>query len=220
MSKSMSIAKESLRSGLQMEFFAKPQFSLMCVSSYSPVPLGSTEDLRTWLQAETHAKQTATPSAQARALKALETNLSRLSILCALRLLSGKIQPMSKRMRRGLLTGLPPSLSKLVTPLRLLRDGRVVWGLTINGKGCLCSPGYPTPTQSDYHGYRCGEGHLTRKSLRQMRLNHFLYLTGKEHLAHSAEFREELMMWPIGWSALKPLATDSYLAWLNKHGKS
>lgn len=30
---------------------------------------------------------------------------------------------------------------------------------------------------------------------------------------------EWMMMWPIGWSALTPLATDSYQAWLREHGK-
>lgn len=33
------------------------------------------------------------------------------------------------------------------------------------------------------------------------------------------EFHEWLMGWPIGWTALKPLAMDKYRQWLHSHGE-
>jgi hypothetical protein len=32
------------------------------------------------------------------------------------------------------------------------------------------------------------------------------------------EFSEWLMAWPIGWTDLKPLATDKFQQWLRSHG--
>lgn len=90
--------------------------------------------------------------------------------------------------------------------------------LTIDGRACSCSAYYPTPAASDYHGYKCGEGHIKRKSLRQMRLNHFLYLTGEEDKAHSPEFREQLMGWPTKWTDLEPLAMGKIREWSQQHG--
>jgi hypothetical protein len=33
------------------------------------------------------------------------------------------------------------------------------------------------------------------------------------------EWVEWYMGWPIGWTALEPLATDKFQQWLNSHGK-
>jgi hypothetical protein len=32
------------------------------------------------------------------------------------------------------------------------------------------------------------------------------------------EFVEELMLWPIGWTELKPLGTAKFQMWLNERG--
>jgi hypothetical protein len=34
----------------------------------------------------------------------------------------------------------------------------------------------------------------------------------------SPEETEQLMLWPIGWTDLKPLATAKFQSWLQKHG--
>lgn len=34
----------------------------------------------------------------------------------------------------------------------------------------------------------------------------------------SLSLREWMMGWPIGWTALEPLATDRFQAWLHWHG--
>ncbi len=80
---------------------------------------------------------------------------------------------------------------------------RTMWGLatTVKGYGYL-----PTPSASDYHGFRCGNQHA-RRGMMRLRLNHFLFLSGRTDLAHSPTFREWMMGWPIGWTDLKPSAT-------------
>ena len=74
---------------------------------------------------------------------------------------------------------------------------------------------WPTPTATDWKGFKCSEKWKVRlTSGPGLRLNHWLYLSGRSDLAHSAKFRETIMGWPIGWTDLKPLATDKCrLAW-------
>lgn len=68
----------------------------------------------------------------------------------------------------------------------------------------------PTPTASSYgsnRGGAAGRVGKTRKSLSGV-------LGGPEN----PEWREWLMGWPIGWTDLKPLATDRFRSWLSSHG--
>jgi len=89
------------------------------------------------------------------------------------------------------------------------------WGQVNAGPGIIESEyGFlPTPTRSDYHGYKCRD-----KGKRNIRLNHYLFLEGREDLSHSATFREWMMAWPIGWTALRPLGMDKFQQWLLSHG--
>lgn len=70
----------------------------------------------------------------------------------------------------------------------------------------------PTPTASLYGSNQGGasgrEGQKKRPSLER--------LTGGVWIA----LREWLMGWPIGWTALEPLATDRFLEWCASHGKA
>lgn len=68
----------------------------------------------------------------------------------------------------------------------------------------------PTPTAKLYHSNKGGAvGRLgkTRYSLET--------IIGGTWIA----FREWMMGWPIGWTALEPLGTDRFQSWLRWHGK-
>ena len=66
---------------------------------------------------------------------------------------------------------------------------------------------WPTPNARDYKGSPsaawAGQFSLPRE------------IGGVPH----PEFAEELMLWPIGWTDLKPLAMGRFQAWLTSHGK-
>jgi hypothetical protein len=95
------------------------------------------------------------------------------------------------------------------------------WGIMRNG---VCSElitlepaidesesGYvPTPTKSDYKG-GCKTG-------RDSEFKHWLKRRHGGTYPHPLRV-EEMMLWPIGWTDLKPLATDKFQVWLNLHGK-
>jgi hypothetical protein len=79
---------------------------------------------------------------------------------------------------------------------------------------------FPTPVAS---GKLNGE---TRDYLRLKSLEQLHHITVEERRSMAAgnggklnpDWVEWLMGWPIGWSALEPLATDRYQEWLQRHG--
>jgi len=60
-SNGMATAKPSSRKGSRTDFWRKPRYSEISVSSLSPVQLGSTEDLRMWLRRGSLASHSALP---------------------------------------------------------------------------------------------------------------------------------------------------------------
>jgi hypothetical protein len=68
----------------------------------------------------------------------------------------------------------------------------------------------PTPTTKDRGYQRSGgcKGKEVRGSVRQ----------AKEAGYCPLGFREWMMGWPIGWTALEPLGTDRFQLWLSSHG--
>jgi hypothetical protein len=73
---------------------------------------------------------------------------------------------------------------------------------------------WPTPVASDWHSYKCGDHHVQSKGMASLRLNHWLYLHGREDLAHSPMFREWMMGLPAQWTDCAPLAMVGYRRWL------
>ena len=202
--------KESSRRGSRTASSPTPRSSV--ISAHSSVT-GTPQAIRAWLMSslsETPVKEIQTLIEAASRQKASEKKLLRSLGSSALGMCRGKTLPMSVRMLHGQQRRLQNGSKLWAIPLRLLKCGRVVWGMTTDAQGCTCRPGYPTPTATDYHGYRCGEHHAA-KGLKRLRLNHFLFLSGMEEKAHSPEFRETLMGWPIGWTGLRPLETDKTL---------
>ena len=95
------------------------------------------------------------------------------------------------------------------------------WGMTVDGvsyrlpilstkktgsdSGC-----WYRPVARDWKGYT---GRATVSICNQLR-EIFPDTSGAPH----PEFIEEVMGWPIGWSELKPLATDKFHQWRRQHG--
>jgi hypothetical protein len=80
---------------------------------------------------------------------------------------------------------------------------------------------WPTPTVNDAKN-KAGPEQFNRNSYP---LNAAVALSnGGEKIpqnlgkAINPEWNEWLMGWPMGWTDLKPLATDRYRAWLRLHG--
>jgi hypothetical protein len=168
-----------------------------------------------WMRSlsETPANETATPSAMAHHLKASEGMLSELWPKFDQASSFGKTLPASVRMRLGRRIELPMSWSGLATPRYLSKSGRVVWELTMSGQGCLCSPGWPTPTANMWRsGKHTAKVRTYRNGNPRSRPLHeeWFWRTGER--IHPNEV-ERLMGWPIGWTDIEPLATDKFQAW-------
>jgi hypothetical protein len=102
----------------------------------------------------------------------------------------------------------------------LMRDGllweqtRLALNTTETEYGLL-----PTPTARDFNGHT-----ITKK--RPKGFNKVLPNVFKlEFQLHGQcyphpTFSEEVMLWIVGWTDLKPLATDKFLEWQQQHGES
>jgi hypothetical protein len=146
-----------------------------------------------------HAPETATPEISTRANT--PTSALRQSALLtrfALDLFSEKIQVSS-----GLTLFAPGErceliLSHLDTLCCHSDSEPVALALSIDGKGCSCSPRYPTPTASDWKG-STGKG--SRRGTLAERLAILAGKPGETCYPHP-EFVEALMGFRVGWSAL------------------
>lgn len=67
----------------------------------------------------------------------------------------------------------------------------------------------PTPLQDDANN-------VTRKSGKTASLTRWWYQRFQSRMPPS--FPEQIMIWPIGWTALEPLETGKYQQWLGLHG--
>jgi hypothetical protein len=75
---------------------------------------------------------------------------------------------------------------------------------------------WPTPTARDYRGVQREE----RRHERSLESSRGLPLNEEAGGLLNPTWVEWLMGWPIGWTALPPLATDRFRAWLRQHGDS
>jgi hypothetical protein len=66
---------------------------------------------------------------------------------------------------------------------------------------------YPTPTCAD--AKNVGRNNSSQNNLHKITDLHL-----------NPDFVEELMLWPTGWTDLKPLEMDKFHLWLQQHGKS
>lgn len=93
----------------------------------------------------------------------------------------------------------------------MMQDGEC-WEQTPQGPVIIApESGYvPTPCASDYKG--------GAKNGRDSEFKHWLKRRHGKSYPHPQRV-EEMMLWPIGWSELAPLAMDRFHQWLDSHGK-
>ena len=104
----------------------------------------------------------------------------------------------------------------------LMQDGECFALQTAEEIFCVNAYGLlPAPTSTDYKGSSTNcKKHLTGEiSL----LRHWIHSKKCDWKGTSyphPQLLESLMMWPIGWTELKPLAMDRFQRWLHLHGRS
>lgn len=156
-------------------------------------------------QAGTHAKKTATP---ARLL--LDSNSRPLAVSSSgslmffgLGLFSGRILQKLQPMLPGLGSGFDVALSRLVTLLCPSDCEPVALALSISGKGCSCSPCYPTPCKRDHKGQSSKKWReRSAKDARKSKAKPYATLPDAIGGCPHPEFVEELMGFPIGYTDL------------------
>jgi hypothetical protein len=199
MSKLTNIVSASLPLELQTDSCQSRQSSLTCVSSFSPVPLSSTEDLRTWLQQGSHVSHLVPPQEGAKQPQICGQQQSMSSKQLSLLPFSQKTSLDSPLWPHTILS------ERLVTLSSEEKCQRKTWVQTMLGQGI----GYVhTPT--------CAANYWHPSMMKHPSAKLFLQAFGKPSpIAH-----EWLMGWPIGWTDLKPLETAKFRQWLDQHGNA
>lgn len=114
-----------------------------------------------------------------------------------------------------------PHLAEFLTPTVKGDYNRA--GLTKksgDGLATQCRHLLATPQARDWHGYKVSDAVYFNEAKRGRPLNE--QIGRANHQAGGLgflEFREWMMGWPIGWTALQPLATARLRRWLRAHGK-
>ena len=86
----------------------------------------------------------------------------------------------------------------------------------INVKGSGLS--HPTPCVSDHKGGVSRLANVKHRSYLMYWL-HLKFSQGASTTYPNPELLEQVLGWPIGWTALEPLATDKFLSWRQSHGE-
>lgn len=142
-----------------------------------------------------HASKTATPDeTEKRYRRHLAVNSSVLLMSFALALCCEKIHPSLDAMPLGHGGDSAMNLSALIMRCCPSDSERVVLALTIDGKGCSCSPSYRTPTARDWKGMSAKKWRERTDGDKTPTLPD--QLGGVPH----PDFVEELMGFPIGWT--------------------
>ena len=77
----------------------------------------------------------------------------------------------------------------------------------------------PTIGKNEYKGSSHAR-FIGSKDFRGAKMSEGLRTCKSDPIYLNPSFAELVMMWPVGWTELKPLATDKFREWLNSHGKS
>jgi hypothetical protein len=199
-----------------------------CVSSWSPVPLNSTEDLQTWLQGVSPANHSASPGNEPE-----QTT----SAICGLQhgMSSAWLDPATaflKTFQACLIADTSEPSLETWPKAGIVCGGEYYpppsWGRRINEIG---SGLWPTPRSEKIGGYSSPVFGPTLEQAVKMwpTPRVFMYKDthtdrGKGNLGEvvggqlNPTWVEWLMGWPLGWTDLKPLAMDKWRQWLEQHG--
>lgn len=214
-SKSMIIASESSSNGSETALFPVPLHT--AISEHSCVK-GTPKQIREWLtslSAETLAKTTPQqPRQEAQQIRSGRSSSKRSESFNPDTSFA-RIHQLCENWPRGRRSVFLPSLKAWVTRRRLPRSRRAVLVVTRDENGCSCSDLLPTVTKSQVwkpiRPYAPSEANNNHGKMLIAFLGHrnpnFVgcYL--------SPTYLERLAKWPIGWTDLRPLATESLEEW-------
>ncbi len=79
---------------------------------------------------------------------------------------------------------------------------------------------WPTPNATDYRDRGHAGSPVTLRRIEKGKQINLSASVSDTSGALNPDWVEWLMGWPIGWTALEPLATDKFRAWLRSHGAS
>ena len=199
-----------------MASLEKLQSSETCVSSFSPVTLSNTEDLRKWLVQDSHASLS---------LALAVSSPQKMSETCGLP--PGTLFAWYDQQSHGLKMS---QASLLPDTAKSSSETWPSWGTMLNGE-CFQVPAkepriavtgssaLPTIGANEYRGtsskrWRGSPDYHGAKMAEGMR-------TGPDDPAYlNPCFGDWVMGWVTGWSDLKPLGTDKFQSWLRQLGVS
>jgi hypothetical protein len=186
-----------------------PRSLVTCVSSHSPVPLLSTEDLRTWLLRGSPVSLSLLPESKGARTTNVTCGQQRPTLFATY-----SLNPFCLRTRPDLFPADISQPSSVTWPQ---------WGswaggelsahstpdsiISAAGRGSL-----PTPS-----GVNGGKNHTMGRVDEWGGSSNPLRGTVIGSMC-LPEFEELVMGWPIGWAALTPYATDKFQEWSQQHG--
>lgn len=216
MSNGTTTASECSPSASQTDSSPWPRSLAMCVSSWSPVPLASTGDLRTWLaQAFPASRSASQEDSEARTTS--ETCGQPLGMCFA------RYDQTSRGLRMSqasLLQDIANESSETWPRWGLMRDG-----------ACFQLPPLELPTAANESSLLPTVGANEYRGTSHVRFVGSAEFRGAkmaEGLRHgpndpaylNPQFADWAMGWPMGWSALEPLGMGRFQSWCVKHGGS
>ena len=239
-------ASACLPHGSQTDLSPPPRSLATCVSSYSPVPLSNTEDLRTWLQRAFPASRS--PSLESK--KEPTTNATCGQQHGTLFAWFDRLASCWKTSQDSFLADTQQS-SSVTWPRWGMWDGGAAYQQPIPARITNASDGglwptprandaekrgeiandprnglpaavkyWPTPAARDYRGQ-----HAKDSEAFQARQDHTRGVNLVEEMQRRGEIGqlnpvwvEWLMGWPIGWTELKPLETGKFREFVSQHG--
>ena len=221
MSNGTSTARKSLQQESEMDTCHPLPSSLMCVSSFSPVQLSSTEDLRMWLQLDSHANHSVLPESSLQQAT-IETCGPQQGTLFA------SLDPITSSWKTC-------QASFLVDTQEPLLVTWPRWGMWVNGDAYQLLPLaqsingadgglWPTPLARDARtllGAARSEGSAGTDPLAAVVAKKEFLDKGNpvpQATRLNPEWVEWLMGWPSGWTDLRPLEMDKFQQWLELHG--
>ena len=211
MSKLTNTANRLSPSESKTDSLSAPPSSLTCVSSFSPVQLSNTEELRTWLAG---AFPVRTYQSRGGAQESTESAAD-CGQPCGTLFATFDREKFTWKTAQQSLFEDSSELQTIWPKWGTASDGEC-WALTMleesiseNAGGVLL----PTPLADDWKG---GTASLRNGKPRTDQFRHYVKIEyGWTY--PNPDHSETVMGWPIGWSALEPLETARFQSWLQQH---
>lgn len=167
--------------------------------------------LLTWFREAIRVRRTAMRAATARLLSLLVASSSELCEKFSLYSSCGKTRTPCEPMLPGLGGSSEMLWAKLGIAPSFSKQGPAVWEVISPKCGHTSLP-FRAPNARDWKGMSAASWRKRSKGDKTPTLPD--QIGGTPH----PEFAEQLMGWPIGWTALEPLAMDKFRQWQRQHG--